>query len=205
MENDSLEALKSLIEEEIYLLPNDQEAILGQLENDVNRSPETQSGLPGPAPTVVKKEDAPALTPKVKPQIHAEEVIKEPIPVRGNFSKGLLVLHEEEILTDDVMEMLVKMVKACGHSMTEVGMLASSVLENRSMEEFQNLNAHTVLKFGRIKHPINAIPTRLYEVYSEKGTEYLFADSLSEISEDKTLKQKLWTSLQVLFNLSSKK
>ena len=54
-----------------------------------------------------------------------------------------------------------------------------------------------------IKHPINALPATAYEVYSEDGTEYLFADALSVISEEKELKRKLWNSLQVLFNLSA--
>lgn len=179
MENDSLEELKTLIEEEIYLIPADRELILSQLQR---RS------------SVKKPMEAPAV-----------ETVPDPIPVRGDFSKGVLILHEEDTLQPEVMEMLVKMIKACGHSMTEVGMVASSILENRSMAELQNLNAHIILKFGRIKHPINALSSARYEVFSENETEYLFADSLSEISEDKVLKVKLWTSLQVLFNLSPKK
>jgi len=209
MENDSLEELKSLFDEEIYLIPEDRKAILDQLEAE-DHSQRVGREQPNPVPTPREKEPAQAVTqtppaPKPAIQVPVEEVAVEPIPIRGNFSKGVLILHEEETLADEVMEMLMKMIKACGHSMSEVGMVASSSLENRSMEEFQNLNAHTVLKFGRIKHPINAIPARSYEVYSEKETEYLFADSLSEISEDKNLKVKLWTSLQVLFNLSPKK
>jgi hypothetical protein len=209
MENDSLEELKSLFDEEIYLIPEDREAILGSLEaEDAPATVGTRRVDPDPVPKEIEPAHAAVLTPsepKLVVQAPVEELVVEPIPIRGNFSRGVLILHEEDTLADDVMEMLVKMIKACGHSMTEVGMVTSSALEDRSMEEFQNLNAHTVLKFGRIKHPINAIPARPYEVYSDKETEYLFADSLSEISEDKNLKVKLWTSLQVLFNLSPKK
>ena len=209
MENDSLEELKWLIEEDIYLIRTDREVILAQLTattvNSTSSSPKEPARAPVPEKSEAIQVLDPILIPQQESQIVVEEVIAEPIPVRGDFSKGVLILHEEEVLNSEVMEMLMKMIKACGHSISEVGMVSSAALENRSMEEFQNLNAHTILKFGRIKHPINAVSAPRYEVYSENETEYLFADSLSEISEDKTLKVKLWTSLQVLFNLSPKK
>ncbi len=209
MENANLEELKTLIEEEIYLIPKDREAILAKLEIqaaiDLSTGPKETAAIPvkdnGPSPSVPASISPP--TPDF--QTPADALIRDPISIHGNFSKGVLILHEEEVLAAEVMEMLVKMIKACGHSMTEVGMVASAALENRTMEEFQNLNAHIILKFGRIKHPINAIPAPRYQVYAENETEYLFADSLSEISEDKNLKVKLWTSLQVLFNLTTKK
>lgn len=174
MENDSLEELQSLITEEIFLIPEDRQAILLDLEG-------------APAPRRDQEFSAPE---------------PEPIPVLGNFSKGILILHEEPQLSGEVMEMLVNMIKAVGHSMNEVGMVSSAALENRSMEELKALNAHVVLKFGRIKHPINALSASLYEILSEDETEYLFADSLSQIFEDKKLKIKLWNSLQILFNLT---
>ncbi len=197
MENDSLAELKSLIEEEIYLIPEDREAILSQLEASA-------AGLSGPSPNR-DMHPAVAVFPKQsepEPQSPEEEPVQEPISVRGNFSKGVLILHEEATLKPELLEMLVKMLNACGHSMSEVGLLASGDLEGRSLEEFRDLNAHTVLKFGRISHPVNAIPARPYEVYSESETEFLFADALGIIAEDISLKKKLWTSLQVLFNLT---
>ncbi|OOG72222.1 hypothetical protein [Algoriphagus sp. A40] len=209
MENFSLAELKSLIEEEIYLIPEDREAILAQMEGNSSLSPKTKPS--DPVRIEIREINSEVAVPvqlhepKPEPQVVVEESFSEPIPIRGNFSKGVLILHEETQLSAEVMEMLVKMINACGHSMNEVGLVASENLEGRSMEEFQSLNAHTVLKFGRISHPINAVPARLYEVYSENETEYLFADSLSMIGEDVNLKKKLWTSLQVLFNLSSSK
>lgn len=208
MEKESLEELKSLIDEVIYLIPEDRAAILAQLKE--NTSTETQGKASSPLVDRIQTKiqgDSPNLAgnnplPNLQPQ--SEELIPEPIPVRGNFSKGVLILHEEGELSAEVMDMLVKMINACGHSMTEVGLVASEGLEGRSMEDFLALNAHAVLKFGRIKHPINALPASTYEIFAENETEYLFADSLSMISEDKNLKKKLWTSLQVLFNLSAK-
>ncbi|GAB3225963.1 hypothetical protein J0A67_08050 [Algoriphagus aestuariicola] len=209
MENASLEELKSLIEEELYLIPEDREAILAQLENSPAETAEVEKSVSMPAQTYQTESSAEANLPqteaKASPPIELEELTVEPIPIRGDFSKGVLILHEEKELMPELMDMLTKMIKACGHSMSEVGMVSSAALENRSMAEFQNLNAHTVLKFGRIKHPVNGISSSRYEVFSDDETEYLFADSLSEISQDKNLKVKLWTSLQVLFNLSPSK
>ena len=208
MENASLEELRSLIEEEIYLIAEDREVIEMQLTantelpSPVEQKAPHQSSIDSANDGEIASKE-PVLT-NLSTEKAMKESVSEPIPIRGNFSKGVLILHEEDALNTEVMEMLVKMIRACGHSMTEVGMAASSSLEGRSMEDFQDLNARTVLKFGRIKHPVNSISSTRYEVFSENETEYLFADSLSEISEDKNLKVKLWNSLQVLFNLSSK-
>ena len=206
MENDSLAELKWLIDEEIYLIPEDRKAILTQLEatpagsfGGASTGPiPSESGDNRPIISVVSRPTE--ATPEPKNQ--DDELISVPITVRGNFSKGVLILHEEPTLKPELMEMLVKMINACGHSMNEIGLLASGELEGKSMDEFKNLNAHTILKFGRINHPINAVSSRSYEIFAENETEYLFADSLSTIAEDVSLKKKLWTSLQVLFHLT---
>ena len=135
-------------------------------------------------------------------KIIIEELKEEPIPVLGNFEKGVLILIEEDSLRPEVMEMLVKMLNAVGHSMNEVGLIHSHTLDMRSMKDLKNLNAHTILKFGRIQHPINSVPANQYEVYSEEDVQYLFADALTSISEDNSLKKKLWGALQILFNIS---
>jgi hypothetical protein len=199
MENDSLEFIQTFLEDSIFLLPEDrkkiEQSLFGTAENLVAK--ETAE--------VEKSTDLSAATPEVSnlPEEIQSFPALEPIQVRGNFTKGILVLHEESNLNSEVMDMLVKMLNACGHSMTEVGLLAAESLENRSMEDFQALNAHVVLKFGRVKHPINQLPITPYEIHTEGETEYLFADALTSISEDKTLKRQLWTTLQLLFNLST--
>lgn len=131
------------------------------------------------------------------------EQAPDPIAIQGNFSNGILILHEEDQLPPIVLEMLVNMIQAVGHSMNEVGLVSSAALEGRSLQELYDLNAHKILKFGRIKHPINALPAKDYHIHAERATEYLFADSLSIIAEDKILKKKLWNNLKVLFNIST--
>lgn len=199
MENDSLEFVQTFLEDSIFLLPEDQKKIEQSLFGT------SESQLAKETATIEKLADwsAETLEKSNLPEAMQSAPVIDPIQVRGNFTKGILVVHEESNLNSDVMDMLVKMLNACGHSMTEVGLLAAESLENRSMEDFQALNAHVVLKFGRVKHPINQLPITPYEIHTEEETEYLFADALTSISEDKSLKRRLWTTLQLLFNLST--
>ena len=198
MENDSLESLSAFLEEPIFLLEEDQKSIAAALQVSVGSEATTSEVLNTSISSIEN-----VATDSTTDQEIKLEGIEEPIPIKGNFSKGILVIHEEANLNAEVMDMLVKMLNACGHSMSEVGLLAAENLENRSLEEFKALNAHVVLKFGRIKHPINQLPINSYEIHTEEETEYLFADALTSISEDKGLKRQLWGALQLLFNLST--
>ena len=201
MENDSLEFLSTFLEEPIFLLEEDQKSIAAALQVSVGSEASSAKELTTSSISSIQNVATDSLTPTDQ-EIKLEPV-EEPIPIKGNFSKGILILHEEANLNTEVMDMLVKMLNACGHSMSEVGLLAAENLENRSLEEFKALNAHIVLKFGRIKHPINQLPINSYEIHTEEETEYLFADALTSISEDKGLKRQLWGALQLLFNLST--
>lgn len=200
MENDSLESLSVFLDEPIFLLEADRKSIAAALQ--VSGGNEAQPAEELKSITTASKNLATRTLLSTDDGIKLESV-EEQIPIKGDFSRGILVIHEEANLNAEVMDMLVKMLNACGHSMSEVGLLAAENLENRNMEEFKALNAHVVLKFGRIKHPINQLPINSYEIHTEEETEYLFADALTSISEDKGLKRKLWGALQLLFNLST--
>ena len=200
MENDSLETLSAFLEEPIFLIEEDQKSIAAALQVSVGSEAAPAKVL---NTSISSNENVATDTLRPTDQEIKLEAVEEPIPIKGNFSKGILVIHEEANLNAEVMDMLVKMLNACGHSMSEVGLLAAENLENRSLEEFKALNAHVVLKFGRIKHPINQLPINSYEIHTEEETEYLFADALTSISEDKGLKRQLWGALQLLFNLST--
>tara|TARA_R110002051_G_C8606955_1_gene481289 strand:- start:170 stop:745 length:576 start_codon:yes stop_codon:yes gene_type:complete len=191
MENMSIQELQHIITEELFFFEKEPKA--DQAKQDSNHSVETEK--PKTLPKTVHLADTTPPT---------EEVKQQPLRVRGKFEKGILVLHEEDKLRPEVLEMLVNMVNAVGHSMNEVGLLSSKELEGRTLSELYDLNAHIVLKFGRLKHPINALPASDYQIHTEDETEYLFADALTTISEDKALKGKLWNTLKVLFNISKK-
>lgn len=200
MENDSLESLSVFLEEPIFLLEADRSTLAATLQDSAVTDARLVEGLKATISSTENIASDPITPTEQEVKL---EPIEAPIPIKGNFSKGILVIHEEANLNAEVMDMLVKMLNACGHSMSEVGLLAAENLENRSLEEFKALNAHIVLKFGRIKHPINQLPINSYEIHTEEDTEYLFADALSSISEDKGLKRQLWGALQLLFNLST--
>lgn len=200
MENDSLESLSVFLDEPIFLLEADQKSIAAALQISLGSEAWPAEELKA---SISSSENIASDTLTPTDQEIKLESVEEQIPIKGDFSKGILVIHEEANLNAEVMDMLVKMLNACGHSMSEVGLLAAENLENRSLEEFKALNAHVVLKFGRIKHPINQLPINSYEIHTEEETEYLFADALTSISEDKGLKRQLWGALQLLFNLST--
>ena len=191
MENMSIQELQHIITEDLFFFEKEPKANQGK--QDSNHSVETEKPK-----TLPKTVHLTTSTPST------EEIKLEPLKVRGNFEKGILVLHEEAELKSEVMDMLVKMINAVGHSMNEVGLLSSKELEGRTLSELYDLNAHIVLKFGRLKHPINALPASDYQIHMEKETEYLFADALTTISEDKVLKGKLWNTLKILFNIAKK-
>lgn len=191
MENMSIQELQHIITEELFFFEKDSKSD----QTTEETKPSLESEKPNTLPKTVHIEG-------VLPS--REELKKEPLTVRGNFEKGILVLHEEQELKPEVLEMLGNMVNAVGHSMNEIGLLSSIELEGRSLSDLFDLNAHIVLKFGRIKHPINALPASDYHIHTEDETEYLFADALSTISEDKALKGKLWNTLKILFNLAKK-
>ncbi|MBN7816529.1 hypothetical protein [Algoriphagus pacificus] len=191
MEKISLHELQFFLEEDLFLIPEDKQ----QLENS-----SSQVVQPSSKSTPAEVQESQEVYDS--PIIEEEKIESEPIQVKGSFSNGLLIVHEEEELNAEVMDMLVKMINAVGKSMNEVGMVSSEILEGRSLEDFMALNAHTILKFGRISHPVNSVPAIPYEVYTDRETQYLFADSLSQIAEDKMMKRKLWNALQILFNIN---
>lgn len=191
MENMSIHELQYIITEELFFFEIDPNSIK-QKESTI---PTLNVGKPKTLPKTVSIEPHTSIK---------EEMTLNPLLVRGKFEKGILVLHEEQELQPEVLQMLVNMVNAVGHSMNEIGLLSSKELEGRTLTELYDLNAHIVLKFGRLKHQINALPASDYHIHTEGETEYLFADSLTTISEDNVLKAKLWNTLKILFNIAKK-
>lgn len=190
MEKSTLDQLQYFLTEDLFLIKEDIPSLLNQTDSNHTYSDKIQEATQ----TEEAIENMPSAV--------EEPVSPEPIPVRGQFEKGILILHEEDQLSEEIMELLSKILQAVGLSMNSVGLLSSEGLLGRSLEEFNALNAHTVIKFGRIQHPINSLPINTYHVHTEEETEYLFADSLSQIAENKELKSKLWNNLKILFNLA---
>lgn len=194
MEKITLSELATIITEEIYLLPEDRAK-----NSPIRSSEEVQSKESSiQAPSTAKSqetEESEEISAVMEPKL-------EPIKISGSFNQGILILHEEEELSGEIMTLLSNIINAVNHSMKDVGLVASSQLAGRSLEELYDLGAHKIVKFGRIRHGIDALPAPEYQVYTENETEFLFADALTSIQEDKALKGKLWKALQSLFNIT---
>ncbi|MFC3881432.1 hypothetical protein ACFOSV_14655 [Algoriphagus namhaensis] len=194
MEKITLSELANIITEEIYLLPEDR--AMDSNEATHQEALEDKSPKQEPAPQQpVENEEAEQVSVVMEPKL-------EPIKISGSFNQGILILHEEEELSGEIMTLLSNIINAVNHSMNDVGLVASSQLAGRSLEELYDLGAHKIVKFGRIRHGIDALPAPDYQVYTENETEFLFADALTSIQEDKALKGKLWKALQSLFNIT---
>lgn len=191
MNAESLATLALTLDQDIYLFEEDRPHILAKA---LESEPATL-----PLDPLSEEPKKPLDDPKA-----AVEKLPEPEPIvpQGGFEKGILILHEEATLEGELMELLSNIIRAVSLSMLDVGFVPDSQLKGRSLEDFHAINAHKVIKFGRITHPINALPIPNYQVTTEGETEFLFADSLTQISQNKALKGKLWKALQHLFTLS---
>ncbi len=120
----------------------------------------------------------------------------------GEFKKGILVIYTGKGLSEQNTEFLLKVLQAVGCSLGDIALVSEQALEGTGLKSLESLAPNKVLVFGRINHPLMQWRKENYEVYSQaESTEYFYADELDEFTDNIPLKKKLWTSLQVLFNI----
>lgn len=176
MENMNLQLLSLFLDKEIYLVPGEKHAYLA------------------------------AQTPVVETTELATEaagMIEETLTIafEGGFEKGILVVHEENELKPELKEMLFNLFGALQCSLKDMAVAKALDLEGMPMESVTNLGPSKVIVFGLVRHDLMAFQKNKYEIVQEDGIEYLFADSLGVIAENKALKKQLWKEIQVLFNI----
>jgi hypothetical protein len=120
----------------------------------------------------------------------------------GNFQKGLLILYQGGELSDASQTFLMNILKAVNHSLKDIALISEVALLNGHPESITRLNPQNILIFGKLNHSIMKIKKEDYVIVQEEST-LLFADELKELEANKPLKLKLWTALQVLFNIKS--
>src|SRR5690606_8215745 len=130
---------------------------------------------------------------------YGEEYSK--ISYDGNFEGGILIIYQGSGLESDSREFLMKVMGAVGYSLKDVAMMSANQLLASPTEIISRLNAKKCLVFGTVNHPLMKLKREDYEVISGEIL-FLFADDLKELAENVPLKKKLWTSLQVLFNIN---
>lgn len=122
----------------------------------------------------------------------------------GGFEKGVMIIYRGSSLSPDLQDLLFKILQAVGCSLKDVALVSSDALEASAKDAITSMNPSKIIVFGTVRNDIMGFHRSNYEIENEEGTEYLFADELKIISENKDLKKSLWNTLQVLFNITNK-
>ncbi|QDH81619.1 hypothetical protein FKX85_17530 [Echinicola soli] len=193
MEEMDIDKLGFFIEEDIFLIPEDaQEILLADKFKDFTEDISKENpAIPA---------DNPADSPQEQPD---NETVSSPSLVYdGDFEKGLLVIHQDDPLGEELKAFLLKILRAVSYSLKDIALVSASQVAGLPPEAVQQLNPHKILVFGRLSHPMIQLKEANYEVTSDDEIEYLFADSLPVIFEEQDLKKQLWKSLQAFFNIN---
>ncbi|MCR9014889.1 hypothetical protein [Aquiflexum gelatinilyticum] len=179
MENLSIHDLGLILDNEIYLLPEETELLLAKRQN------------------VLLEEN---------PIAQQEEFEEEAVALEyeGGFEKGILVIYEGKSLESNLSDYLFKILGAVSCSLKDIALASSENTEKTSMASISALNPNRIIVFGKVRHEIMMSVKKTYEVHQEDEIEYLFADDLKQISESLDLRKALWKELQVLFNITKK-
>ncbi|MCS4434600.1 hypothetical protein [Aquiflexum gelatinilyticum] len=179
MENLRIHDLGLILDNEIYLLPEETELLLAKRQNELLEE---------------------------NPIAQQEEFEEEAVALEyeGGFEKGILVIYEGKSLESNLSDYLFKILGAVSCSPKDIALASSEKTEKTSMASISALNPNRIIVFGKVRHEIMMSVKKTYEVHQEDDIEYLFADDLKQISESLDLRKALWKELQVLFNITKK-
>ncbi len=178
MENMGIHELGLILDQEIYILPEEKNQLLTILmSSNLEENPISQ-----------------------------EEFEEEPVLLEyeGGFEKGILVIYEGKSLESSLSEYLFKILGAVACSLKDIALANSENTEMTTMASITALNPNKIIVFGKVRHEIMMSVKKSYEVHQEDEIEFLFADDLKQISESLDLRKSLWRELQVLFNITKK-
>ncbi|HSI75764.1 MAG TPA: hypothetical protein VK957_07710 [Lunatimonas sp.] len=120
----------------------------------------------------------------------------------GNFQKGLLILYQGNGLSEASQTFLMNILKAVNHSLKDIALVSETALLNGHPESITQLNPKNILIFGKLNHSIMKKKKEEYVIIQDDHP-CLFSDDLIEIEANRSLKIKLWTALQLLFDIKS--
>jgi len=178
MENMGIHELGLILDQEIYILPEEKNQLLTILmSSNLEENPISQ-----------------------------EEFEEEPVLLEyeGGFEKGILVIYEGKSLESSLSDYLFKILGAVACSLKDIALANSENTEMTTMASITALNPNKIIVFGKVRHEIMMSVKKSYEVHQEDEIEFLFADDLKQISESLDLRKSLWRELQVLFNITKK-
>lgn len=178
MENMGIHELGLILDQEIYILPEEKNQLLTiSMSSNLEENPISQ-----------------------------EEFEEEPVLLEyeGGFEKGILVIYEGKSLESSLSDYLFKILGAVACSLKDIALANSENTEMTTMASITALNPNKIIVFGKVRHEIMMSVKKSYEVHQEDEIEFLFADDLKQISESLDLRKSLWRELQVLFNITKK-
>ena len=178
MENMGIHELGLILDQEIYILPEEKNQLLTiSMSSNLEENPISQ-----------------------------EEFEEEPVLLEyeGGFEKGILVIYEGKSLESSLSDYLFKILGAVACSLKDIALANSENTEITTMASITALNPNKIIVFGKVRHEIMMSVKKSYEVHQEDEIEFLFADDLKQISERLDLRKSLWRELQVLFNITKK-
>lgn len=141
--------------------------------------------------------------------VKSEQAIT-PEPSAWIYKQKVLILVSEpklEFLSDTDAELLQNILKAVNLTLDEVDLLNVDTLETSDFKPMLATKVvHHVITFGipmkRLQLEILLAP---YQIKKVEGVNFLFADPLPTLHQDKNRKKALWECLQKMFGIISKK
>jgi hypothetical protein len=133
--------------------------------------------------------------------------VNEPqIEFLGENKKNILILVNYEnirYLPDEELAFLTNMLTACKLNIADVAIINLNKIADPSYKElFGKLGGNIILLFGADPSLLNLpMSFPLFQVQPFNNYTFLFTPSLSDISNDKILKSKLWVCLRRIFNV----
>ena len=121
----------------------------------------------------------------------------------GDFKKGILIIYQGKELSDDIQEFLMKILGAVNCTLKDIALVSEETLKSGNQDPIPFLNPKKMIIFGNLHHPLMKQKKDNYFIVQE-DLEYFFADDLSELSGNISLKKKLWSTLQLFFNINLK-
>ncbi|MEX2512389.1 MAG: hypothetical protein WD398_05750 [Cyclobacteriaceae bacterium] len=143
-------------------------------------------------------------TPKVEEPVSdlekKEALAPEPIKFEGEFKKGILIIYQGKELSALSREFLMKILLAIPLSLKDIALLSENSLLTHEKDPVAQLNPDKMIVFGNFHHPIMKLKKENYHIQQDQ-IECFFADDFEELQNSTPLKRKLWSTLQLFFNI----
>ncbi|WP_158859928.1 hypothetical protein [Lunatibacter salilacus] len=182
----NLQEISLFLTEPIVLIP---EEVSKQAPTDVADKAISQSLAAGEDPADHDREES---------EIQELEIAS----YEGSFQKGLLILYQGGELSEASQTFLMNILKAVNHSLKDIALVSETDLLNGHPDSIIQLNPQNILIFGKLNHSIMKKKKEDYVIIQDDYT-CLFSDDLIEIEANRSLKKRLWTALQLLFDIKS--